>query len=64
MKSISIAELKKLIAPLPDHARLRIATPRDVDYAVDKVFLSYTKPFDAIKREFVDTEVEFIIHVK
>lgn len=64
MNSLTIAELKKLIAPLPDHARLCITTPRDVEYFVDELFLSYTKPFDASKREFVNTEVKLVIHVK
>lgn len=64
MTCLTIAELKKLIAPLPDGARLRIASPRDVEYIVDRLFLSYTKPFDASKQEFVDTEVKFVIHVK
>lgn len=64
MTHMTIAELKKLIAPLPDNARLCITTPRDVEYFVDKLFLSYTKPFDASKREFVNTEVKLVIHVK
>ena len=64
MIDLTIKELKSLIATLPDDAKFSVVSPRDIEYYIDNIRLSYVKPFDSSKREFVSTKVKFVVTVK